>query len=490
MKERRIIDWLEKRSRTDADKLFVMDQHRSMTYGKFYGCMLRKAWGLSKAGVSREDRVVLLLEHGIDHLISYFACMHIAAVPVNLSISKPAKGVEDAARVTSAKYCIVKGYPGDLSRLQAQVLPYDEVHSSEKLETRGECSIAYMMFTSGTTGAPKAVITSHQNTVATASSILDFTGMKKTDRELISLPLSFTFGLGHIHALIMAGGEAFLTNRRYDTSYLTGAIAEVNATGFLASPAMLREMVAECESEFEETGKHLRYVVVNCTPMEVSLTRRLLQLLPNTQFYMYYGMTEASRCAYIHYNKNLNRLDFTGRRALNVELKIEHPDSAGVGEICMRGPNVMPGYWNAPEETKKIIDDEGWIHSGDLGIMDKDGYIKVLGRINDQISVDGMKCQPMEVERVIGELPYVKQAAVCGIPDKDKFQVVGAAVILNNEARPHSVIPAIQKHCASLLEAYKIPVLIKLADKFPANELGKVNRKKLASLIRQTVDAI
>lgn len=479
----RILDHLIECNQTHPTKTFVTDQYRSVTYGEFYQLVLEKASGLNEVGVVPEDRVLLVLEHGIDHLISYFACMHLGAIPVHLNTSKPRNSIVQAAETTSAKYCLVDGYSEDLSDGPFKLLPFSEVSSDVKNDLEGECDIAYMMFTSGTTGAPKAVMTSHSNTIATALSILDFTKMTEMDRELISLPLSFTFGLGHIHALIMVAGEAYLTNRRYEVGFLAGEIKNQQATGFLASPGMLKEMVTNHRDAVIEAGSCLRYLVVNCTPMHPSLTSELLELLPQTQLYMYYGSTEASRCAFIHYNSNQHRLDFTGKHTLNVELKIENPDENGVGEICMRGPNVMPGYWNNPEATKNTIDADNWIHSGDFGIMDEDGYVKVIGRMNDEISVDGMKCQPVEVEAVILQLDFVKEATVCAISDPEKYQVVGAAVVLNASSTPSNFKEIIRSHCAGLLEPIKVPVIVEEMEKIPANELGKINRKQLIKLL-------
>ena len=485
----RIIDHLRNRSFSDSGKTFVADQYRSVTYGSFYRQVEEKAAGLQRAGVAREDRVLLVLEHGIDHLISYFACIYIGAIPVHLNTSKHKSAIIQAAAITSADYCIEQGYPEDLSGLGFTVLPFAEIMANGRTPVPDSCDTAYMMFTSGTTGLPKAVMTSHGNTIATAMSILDFAKPTASDRELISLPLSFTFGLGHIHALILVGGEAFLTNRRYEMDYLAAAIQEEQATGFLASPAMLRELVTQHREELIRCGNHLRYLVVNCTPMEAELTAELLELLPGTQIYMYYGMTEASRCGYIHYNENRHRLEYTGRACLDVLLKIDAPDASGTGEICMKGPNVMSGYWNNPEATAATIDADGWIRSGDLGIMDADGYVKVIGRINDQISVDGMKCQPAEVENVLKELDFVQQVTVCGISDPHKFQVVGAAIV------PKGAVPAnfrelVKAHCTARLETFKHPLVIEIVEQIPANELGKVNRKQLAALLISSLQEV
>lgn len=479
----RIIDHLERQSSAIPNKVFVTDANQTLTYGELFQRVVETAAGLQQRGVQPGDRVMLLLEHGIDHLISYFAAGYIGAIPVHLSISRPKGSVKQIAAITTATYCVTDNYPEALNDCDFEELPFHSLSGNTE-PVRGFNEVAYMMFTSGTTGAPKAVMTTHKNTIATAESILDFTQMTADDRELISLPLAFTFGLGHIHALIMVGGQAVLTNRRYDLEHLTTLIQQKNATGFLASPAMLRDMVNLHREALICCGHYLRYMVVNCTPMEASLTQELLDLLPGTQIYMYYGMTEASRCAYIHYNENRHRLDFTGKRTVNVELKIDNPDENGLGEICMKGPNVMLGYWNNPEETAKVIDADGWIHSGDWGIMDEDGYVKVIGRINDQISVDGMKCQPSEVENVISGLPWVERVTVCGIADEAKFQVVGAAIMASSNGVPEDVQTAVRDYCSKRLEAFKIPVVVTLVDQFPANELGKVNRKELAAQLK------
>ena len=149
----------------------------------------------------------------------------------------------------------------------------------------------------------------------------------------------------------------------------------------------------------------------------------------------------------------------------------------------MKGPNVMSGYWNNPEATAKTIDADGWIRSGDLGIMDADGYVKVIGRMNDQISVDGMKCQPTEVENVIGELSFVQQVTVCAIADPDKFQVVGAGIVPKDGTVPENFRELVKAHCKGRLETFKQPVVIEIVEQIPANELGKVNRKELSALL-------
>lgn len=483
----RIIDYLFQRGKEQPGAPFVADEFRSLTYGAFCHRVLETAAALQENAIIPGERVLLVLQHGIDHLISYFACIHSGYIPVHLSTSKPVEGILLAAQIAQAGYCIVQDYPGDLSEAPFRRLAFDTLQGNAQMTIPGYNTIAYMMFTSGTTGVPKAVMTSHVNTLATAHSIIDFAGTSMRDKELISLPLAFTFGLGHIHALILTGGQAFLTHRRYELGYLTEAIQQTRSTGFLASPAMLREMVTEHREQFKRCSPFLRYLVVNCTPMEPALTEQLLEILPETQIYMYYGMTEASRCAYIHYNSNRHRLDFTGKHALNVELRIDNPDTNGVGEICMRGANVMPGYWNNPEATAKVIGPGGWIRSGDLGIMDEDGYVKVLGRINDQISVDGMKCQPAEVENIIAQLPFVDRVTVCGISDTEKFQLVAAAIIPKGQL-PENVAELVRSHCRAHLEAFKVPVIVETVDQFPANELGKVNRKQLASLLEMQTE--
>ena len=192
------------------------------------------------------------------------------------------------------------------------------------------------------------------------------------------------------------------------------------------------------------------------------------------------GVSEASRSAFNHYNANPNRLSATGTATRGVELRIANADpETGAGEVCIKGPNVMLGYWGGP--TGAAIDEDGWFHSGDLAVMDGDGFITVVGRVDEQISVDGMKCQPLEVEEVLNRHRDLSDSAVVALPDAESYQTVGAAVVVRPGSR--SSADDIREYCRRHLDPFKVPRRLVVVDEIPKNELGKIKRREVRNLI-------
>ena len=433
--------------------------------------------------------MILIIEGRIAHLITYFASLGIGAIPVLLHTERPFEFVEFAAKNTGAKLVVTQNHAEAWEDFPCPILPFpqlDDSHPERWTNERHE--IAYMMYTSGTTGLPKAVMTSQSNVLFTANTIIDFAELTKSERELICLPLAFTFGLGHIHSQLILGGQAHLFNSMRDAEAILNILGSDGITGFLASPGMIKMLVEQQADEFATSASNLSYIVINCTPMPVPLTRRLLELLPRTRIYMYYGLTEASRSAYNFYNLNPDKLGCTGRATKGVSLKIENPDpTTGAGEVCIKGPNVMPGYWG--DANVACIDEDGWFHTGDLGVIDSDGFMTVRGRINDQISVDGMKCQPLEVETILNLHPEVKESAVVGLPDENTYQRVGAAVVTESVRDREQLIGLLQSHCRQKLEPVKVPKKIIFLDAIPRTELGKIKRIEIQKLLTEASEA-
>ena len=477
-----IVDYLEKHSHDGGRRPFLAENDRSPSFEEMFSLVKRMAYFLCANGVEKGDRVILLIEGRIDHLIAYFASMAVGAIPIHLHNQRPRAFVEFAAQNTGAKLVVTQNYAEGWLDFPCPIRPFpalEQGHPEHWTDDRSE--IAYMMYTSGTTGRPKAVMTSQSNTLFTANTIIDFARLTGGERELICLPLSFTFGLGHIHAQLILGGQARLFQSMRDTPAILHAIETDGVTGFLASPGMIKVLVEEYGDEFAAKGGGLSYIVINCTPMPAPLTRQLMGLLPNTRIYMYYGLTEASRSAYNFYNENIEKVGCTGRATRGVALRIDNPNLiTGEGEICIKGPNVMLGYWG--DETKAGIDDDGWFHSGDLGVMDEDGFITVKGRVKEQISVDGMKCQPLELEEVLNSHAVVRDSAVVGIPDERTYQTVGAAIVTTSTDRRETLIELLQEHCSRSLEAFKVPKKFVFLDEIPRTELGKIKRLEIERL--------
>lgn len=484
-----IVDYLETQAAERGERPFLTENGRTESFVRTFSLVKRMAAFLSSRGVEQGDRVVVITEGRIEHLITYFAAVGIGAIPVLLHTQRPREFVEFAATNTGAKVVVTQNYAEAWEDFPCPILSFphlDESHPERWGDERSE--IAYMMYTSGTTGLPKAVMTTQSNLLFTAETIIDFAQLTSAERELICLPLAFTFGLGHIHSQLMLGGQAHLFGSMRDSQAILEIIGSDGITGFLASPGMLKVLVEQYADEFAASAGRLSYVVINCTPMPVQLTRRLLELLPRTRIYMYYGLTEASRSAYNFYNQNPDKLNCTGRATKGVSLKIDNPDpETGAGEVCIKGPNVTPGYWG--DASRAGIDEEGWFRTGDLGVMDGDGFITVQGRINDQISVDGMKCQPLEVENVLNLHPAVKESAVVGLPDQDTYQCVGAAVATEPGQDERQLVESLRALCRQKLEPVKVPKRIVFVGSIPRTDLGKIKRTEILKLMTEAREA-
>jgi long-chain acyl-CoA synthetase len=476
-----IVDHLERQAAEGGSRPFLTEGSRTLSFGDTLRWVRQTAAALLDHGVRPGERVALLIHGRTEHLVAHFAAMSLGAIPVHLDATRVREFVEFAAVHTGARLLLTRQCAEDWRDFPCPVLAFPELDAdATEACPRDRSEIAYMMFTSGTTGRPKAVMTSHANLLFTANTIIGFAGLTPGHRELISMPLAFTFGLGHVHAQTILGGQARLHGSNRDMPALLNIMANDGITGFLASPGMLKTLIERHGEEFAQAGRGLRYIVVNCTPMPAELTERLLRMLPHAQVFMYYGLTEASRSAFNHYNANPNRLAATGKATRGIDLRIANPDAeTGAGEVCIKGPNVMLGYWGS--QTRAGIDEDGWFHTGDLAVMDGEGFITVAGRVNDQISVDGMKCQPLEVEEVLNRHRDVSDSAVVALPDADSYQTVGAAVV----ARPGSRSSAddIREYCRRHLEPFKVPRTLVVVDEIPKNELGKIKRVEVRSLI-------
>ena len=207
---------------------------------------------------------------------------------------------------------------------------------------------------------------------------------------------------------------------------------------------------------------------------------QIINLFPKTNFYTYYGLTEASRSTFLLFNKNKNKLESVGKPAPGVEIKILDDNGKTlsnnqIGEIFIKGEHVIKNYWNNSKADESI--ENGWLKTGDLGCFDFDGFLFLKSRKDDLINVGGEKFTPEEVELVIKEIPEILDVAVIGIPNELFGQLPVAFVVTDNEITSTQII----KHCSKKIERYKIPNKILFLDDIPKTDSGKIKRNVLKS---------
>lgn len=454
-----------------------------------YEAAYRRAQGfaahLRSIGVRPGDRIVLNCANSPDYVCAYFGTWFAGATVVPLDTHTRPAHVAHIYKDCGAQYVVT---PGGLDGLDADVRQtrFQDVDwlADDNAAEMVTSDLALIIYTSGTTGTPKGVCLTHANLDYTRAAITDWAGVTEADRELTTLSLTHLFGLAHVHVYCALGGTVYISEGVRDIPRLLEIIDTERITSFPGTPAGLKIMIDRFSEPFRERARALRYIVINTAPMPVDYTRKLLDLLPDTKVYMYYGLTEASRSTYVAFRDHPDKLASVGRPSAGSEVCIgspTHPLVNEPGEILVHGPHVARGYWG--HDAGNAFEN-GWFRTGDLGSVDDEGFVTWLGRVRDQINVDGLKVAPTEVEDVLRQDPRVSDCAVAGVPDALTGESVVAFVVLN-VAPERGLEMELRKACTAQLEGYKVPRRVVFVDDIPKTDSGKIKRY----LLRDTAQA-
>lgn len=478
----RISDYFALHASENPERLFIRTEQRNWTYADFYQEAGRFASFLQdRYGIEAHSRIVLCFPNEIEYLIAYFASMILGAtaIPVDFECREQtlSRIVEDAGPglilFSSKKVPIPSVGPA-----QAATFPQSQEYGHYPVAARAAIegqSCALISYTSGTTGKPKGVMLSHDTVAYTTQRIVEWAEWQPDNFECTVLRLTHSFGLGHVHCTVMTGASLYLMESFRDPQRFLRAIEETGITGFPSTPAMIQLLLTYHREAFGKACVRLSYIVINTSPIPRNLVEDLLQLLPNTRIYMYYGLTEASRTTYIAYRRHPDKLDSVGRPPEGVQVRID----AHTREIQIKGANVMLGYLN---EDRSFTED-GWFATGDTGRLDEDGFLYVTGRLKEQINMDGLKINPAEVETIIRLHPSVQDCIVFGVSDPLTFEKVAAVLICHSQPdNPRALYAEIKKQCKEQLELYKIPREFQIWNAVPRTDSGKPMRLKAREL--------
>ncbi|MDA1280620.1 MAG: fatty acid--CoA ligase family protein [Chloroflexi bacterium] len=337
---------------------------------------------------------------------------------------------------------------------------------------------ADVLFTTGSTGEPKGVVLTQRNIAASTRNINRVIPLDPYDREVVTLPLHHSFGLGRVRCCLSAGASIVLTNGYRSPGQVIQTIKTTNATGFATVPAGIAILLRLFGDNLEHLMSSLSYVEIGSSAMPQDHKRDLMRLLPNTRLYMHYGLTEASRSAILDLHENPTHLESVGQPAPNVELAIlddqEAPLTAGqTGRIAVRGEHVSSEYLDSLYSAGTGGSAE-WFITGDIGYLDASNFLYLVGREDDLINVGGEKVAPEEVEWELLKLPGIADAACVAIADKNGVtgQTVRAYVVADGPDRPSGL--EIKSSLARSLQLFKVPTSIIWIDAIPRTASGKV----------------
>jgi long-chain acyl-CoA synthetase len=499
---------------------------KTLTNLDLHEASLRLAGALVELGCRPEDRVVLMMPNGPEVLVAYPAIWRAGLVVVPVLFVLEARELAYIVRNSAAKAVITSlevlpkvleaiaslgdpGEPGEPARAapysgfiagagvrvivagaEADVPPgclsYDAlVRSSRPLTAmvpRENGDLATILYTSGTTGAPKGVVQTHHNLYSNALNAWNSSSNRdRTERVLLVLPLAHTFGLSALVSGYLFGVCGVLM-RWFDPEKALALIERHKITYMAGVPTMFVLMTMHPNASRYDTSSVKRWLV-GAAPMPMSQLREFEGKFGGTM-YVGYGLSEASPSVASERDDFPRKPGSTGRPLAGVEVKIVDEDGSQapdgtVGEICARGDNISPGYFENPAATAETFRD-GWLYTGDMGYLDEDGYLFVVERKKDLIIRGGLNVYPKDVEDVIYRHPAVLDAAVVGVPDVRMGEEVCVYVVPRLGA--HLTGDEIVAHCRASLAKYKTPRYVEFVADLPRTSLGKIQKKEIRKM--------
>lgn len=493
---------------------------KDTSYAEFDQSVSMFASALLGVGVKEGDHVAFLLGNTPHFLISLYATMRIGAtaIPINpiyspdeisyilhnsdakavITLDQLLPLVEKAAVAfpTIEQYIICE--TSDDVKEKIEALPEaakEKVQLFSRLIATGkpnfepvsvnENETAIILYTSGTTGHPKGAMLTHKNLYSNARDVGDYLGFSENDRIVATLPVFHVFALTVVVNAPLLKGATVLLLPRFSPSEVFNTIKSEQATVFAGVPTMFNFLYQYPEGKTEDFDS-IRLAISGGASLPVALLHNFEEKF-NVRVSEGYGLSEASPVTCFNPLDRERVPGSIGTNIVNVENKVvdEYGDEVPVGEVgelIVRGPNVMKGYYKMPEETAVAIRD-GWLYTGDLARQDENGYFYIVDRKKDMIIVGGYNVYPREVEEVLFAHPDIVEAAVIGVPDPDFGEEVQAFVVLKKGAQLEE--KALKEFCAKRLAKYKIPETIDFLDELPKNTTGKILRRSLKQHVKQ-----
>ena len=495
-------------SRFPTRKALVFED-RHWTYQEFWSSVEHYAHVLHNLGIQPQDRVVLFVSNRAEFVFLLFAIQYIGAIAVPVGIREQRPGLTYIMKQCKAKavafdLSLAERIPvkGDVASLEHRICI--DIDTSDQLasptqtvvlpnllakQSRVEIPIfvadqfdvAAILYTSGTTGNPKGAMITHANIVHSALHYQYGMYLTENDSSMLAVPASHVTGLIAIIATMVQVGGATLIMREFKAKQFLGFAAKENMTHTLMVPAMYSLCLFE-PSFSADALKHWRIGGYGGAPMPVAVIEQLAKHLPNLDLRNAYGATETtSPVTLIPAGMNDAHLDSVGRVLPCADVRIMNDAGQEVpfgetGELWINGPMVVPGYWDNPEATAQSFT-AGYWHSGDLGCMDEEGFVKIFDRKKDMLNRGGFKIYSVEVENCLMGIPGILEAAIVGKPCPVLGERVHAFIYAPNQSISQDIVTA---HCKQALADYKVPETVTWLDApLPRNANGKVMKRQL-----------
>jgi long-chain acyl-CoA synthetase len=482
------------------------------TWGEVRSRAVALAAALGELGVVPGDRVAIVWPTSVDFVVAYLGVLAAGGVAVPLNPNSPPKELERELHVVEPVAILAGGPVGDVVGPAHLVLPgaltsagaagdvtweevsaapaesgpdgtTDEAHSLHPVE-RADSDLAVLLFTSGTAGEPKAAMLTHGNLTANLHQMLAIPEILRADDVgLVALPLFHVFGLNVALGLSLATGAALVLDQRFDAVQSLEQVRDLGVTTLLGVPTMFATWTdtsgADARGASPLAG--VRRAISGAAALDPDVALRFERRY-GIEIWQGYGLTEASPAVSTSIGTGRNRPGSVGRPLPGVEVQLVDDEGEPVlegdtGEIWVRGDNVFAGYWRDDAATARVRTDDGWLRTGDIGVIGEEGDLFIVDRSKDLVIVSGFNVFPAEVERVVASVPGVAEVAVIGRPDPATGEAVEAVVVVAPGA---TVTEAqIRAACSANLSRYKWPTTIRYVTELPHGLVGKALRRAL-----------
>ncbi len=509
--------FLENSASRLPDKVALICDGTRVTYSEINQQADQLASALIKLGLKRQDRVIIFLDNSAESVISLFGILKAGAIFIMVNSTMKARKLNYIIKDSGARALItntskmrvvhdasegVAGlkdmiWAGDFSSLSHESFASDNHSLTKLLSTTGglrlatsvrpiDIDLSAIIYTSGSTGEPKGVMSAHCNMVAAASSVTRYLGNVENDIILDALPLSFDYGLYQVLMAFLFGGTVVLEKSFAYPYKVIERLVQEKVTGFPIVPTMAA-ILLQMDNFAKFDLSSLRYVTNTAAALPVAYIRKLRALLPHVKIFSMYGLTECKRVSYLPPEQLDRRPDSVGIPIPNEEVFVVDENGnevppGQVGELVIRGSNVMQGYWNAREETAERYRPgryrgEVLLYSGDLFRRDEEGFLYFVARKDDLIKTKGEKVSPKEVEDALCEIDGVGEAAVIGIEDEISGQAIKAFVVRKKGIGLTE--KDVAGYCTKNLEPFMVPKYVEFVDSLPKSLSGKIDKKQL-----------
>ncbi|WP_433732969.1 AMP-binding protein [Nocardia sp. CA-129566] len=499
----------------DREALVDYPTGRRWTYRELAAAIDALATGLSVRGIGKGDRVGIWAPNCAEWFLTQYATAKLGAILVNINPAYRTSELEYVLR--QAGVCLLIAAPefktSNYVAMIEQVRPacpgleqvlvlgtpeWDAVARTD-IDAERLAAIAATLsmddpiniqYTSGTTGFPKGATLSHHNILNNGYFVGELCGYTEQDRICVPVPFYHCFGMvmGNL-ASTSHGAAVVIPAPSFDPMATLGAVAAERCSSLYGVPTMFIAMLAELDSGTDVDLSSLRTGIMAGSPCPVEVMKRVIDRMGMSEVCICYGMTETSPVStQTRRDDSIDRRTATvGRVGPHLEVKIVDPATGltvprgAPGELCTRGYSVMLGYWSEPEKTAEAIDAARWMHTGDIGVMDDDGYLAITGRIKDMVIRGGENIYPREIEEFLYTHPDILDAQVIGVPDPKYGEELMVWIRMKDGTTPLDA-DAVRAFCTGRLAHFKIPRYVHVVEEFPMTVTGKIRKAEMREL--------